>query len=187
MTVESLPDGCELEQFRPYLRVLARMQLQRRLASKLDDSDMVQQTLMQAYRALDQFRGDSPEAMAAWLRQILARNLAHAARDFQREKRDVNRERSLEASLNDSSMRLEGWLAGQDSSPSEKVVRAEQLLQLAESVENLPDGQREAILLHYFQRLSLSEVATAMNKSTSAVAGLLHRGLKQLREKLARH
>src|SRR5262249_44132637 len=91
-------DGAALEQFRSYLRLLARLHLDPRLVGKLDASDIVQQTLLQAHQARDQFRGKGGER-AAWLRQILARNLAHAVRDFGRDKRDVAREQSLEAAL----------------------------------------------------------------------------------------
>jgi RNA polymerase sigma-70 factor (ECF subfamily) len=173
-----------LDRYRSYLHVLARMQLHRKLAAKMDASDIVQQTLLQAYRAREQFRGDSPAAMAAWLRQILARNLAHAARDFGREKRNVFRERSLEASLGHSSLCLERWLATDDTAPSVRAERSEQLLRLAEVLEELPEAQRDAIVLHYFQQQSLVETAEQLDRTPAAVAGLLHRGLKRLREKL---
>ncbi|MCP4190596.1 MAG: sigma-70 family RNA polymerase sigma factor [Planctomycetaceae bacterium] len=184
MSDESSSNDLELEKFRAYLRVLARMQLNPRLARKVDASDLVQQTMLQAHRAIDQFRGDSPAAMAAWLRQILARNLAHTARDFTREKRDINRERSLEAGLDNSSLCLERWLASDESTPSVKVARSESLLELAQAVESLPGAQQEAVILHYFQHKTLKEIGDQLERSPAAVAGLLHRGLKKLREHL---
>src|SRR5215467_928521 len=104
-------DGRHLEQFRAYLHVLARARLDPRLAAKLDPSDVVQQTLLEAYQALNQRRGQSPEQVACWLRQILARNLANAVRDFHRDKRDIDREQAIEAIVRDSSARLDAWLA----------------------------------------------------------------------------
>src|ERR1700738_1008847 len=104
-------DGAQsLESFRSYLRLLAGLQLDPRLRAKLDPSDLVQQTLLQAYQGLPQFRGQSEAELAAWLRQILDRHLANATRDLGRTKRDVARERSLEGTLAESSARLEAWL-----------------------------------------------------------------------------
>jgi RNA polymerase sigma-70 factor (ECF subfamily) len=101
------------DRFRSYLRLLARLQLDQRLRSKMDPSDVVQQTLLHAHRALADFRGRTDAEMAAWLRQILARNLAHAHRDFGRHKRDVTRERSLQKAVDASSVRIEAWLAAE--------------------------------------------------------------------------
>ena len=178
---ESSEDQPSLDRYRSYLHLLASMQLDRRLRGKLDASDVVQQTLLQAHRARPQFRGESPGQLAAWLRQILAHNLAHASRDYRRAKRDVTRERSLEASIGASAARLNQWIEAQQSSPSQKVERGEQLLELAQALDRLPEAQREAIVLHYWQDWSLAEIGTHLDRSPSAVAGLLHRGLKKLR------
>jgi RNA polymerase sigma-70 factor, ECF subfamily len=121
----------DLERFRAYLRLLARLQLDPRLRRTLDPSDMVQQTLVRAVQGLDGFRGHGDAAVAAWLRQILANQLANAARDLGRAKRDLGRERSREAALEQSSARLERWLAAEQSSPSQRAERNEQLLRLA--------------------------------------------------------
>jgi RNA polymerase sigma-70 factor (ECF subfamily) len=176
--------GVALEQFRDYLRLLARLQFDPRLRAKLDPSDLVQQTLLKAHQALGQFRGRTEAEQAAWLRQILARTLANAIRDHARAKRDVALERSLEASLADSSARLEAWLVAEQASPSEQAVRNEQLVQLAQSLANLPDLQREVLLLRYCQSWSLAEIGVHIGRTRAAVASLLRRGLKQLREHL---
>src|SRR5262245_37525000 len=120
--------GAGLERFRPYLLLLARTQLDPRLKGRLDASDIVQQTFLQAHQALSGFRGTSDAERMAWLRQILAHCLHHALRDHGRDCRDVARERSLEAALDDSSMRMERWLAADQSSPSQRAAREEQLL-----------------------------------------------------------
>jgi RNA polymerase sigma-70 factor (ECF subfamily) len=110
----------KVERFGAYLRLLARLHLDPRLRGKLDPSDVVQQTLLHAHQALGQFRGRSEGELAAWLRQILARNLAMAVRDLARARRDVAREQPLEAALADSSARLEAWLAAPHTSWSRK-------------------------------------------------------------------
>jgi RNA polymerase sigma-70 factor, ECF subfamily len=176
--------GQNLERHRAYLSVLARLHLDPRLRDKLDASDVVQQTLLEAHEKQAQFRGHTDAERAAWLRQILAHNLADAVRRLHRAKRDVALERSLEAALDQSSCRLEAWLAAEQSSPSQQAVRNEELLRLAEALVQLPDAQREAVVLHHLQGWSLAALAGHLGRTEPAVAGLLHRGLKRLRELL---
>src|SRR4051794_25846402 len=158
------------------------MKLDRKLRGKLDASDVVQQTLLEAHQAMESFRGNDSAAQAAWLRQILARNLANAVRDLTRAKRDVRKERALQADLDASASQLEDWLVAKQSSPSQKMERHERALQLAEALAQLPDAQRDAVLLRHFQELSLAEIAEQL---AAAVTGLLQRGLKNLRKSLA--
>lgn len=173
-----------LERFRAYLRLLASVQLGAGLRAKLDPSDLVQQTLLKAWQGLEQLRGQSDAEVAAWLRRILARTLANAVRDLGREKRDVKRELSLEASLEQSSARLEAWLADAASSPDERAERNEQVLRLAAAVDQLPEAQREAVILHHLQGQTLDATAEQLGRSAAAVAGLLKRALKVLRQRL---
>jgi RNA polymerase sigma-70 factor (ECF subfamily) len=175
-----------LERYRDYLRLLARLQLDPRLRGKLDPSDLVQQTLLKAWQALDQFRGQTPAEEAAWLRQILARVLADAVRDYGRSKRDVALERSLEAALADSSSRLEAWLIADQASPGELAERNEQLLRLSEALAGLPELQREVLLLRHCHGWQLAEIGRHLGRSRAAVASLLRRGLGQLRAVLPR-
>ncbi len=140
-----------LERFRSYLHLLARMHLDPLLQGKLDASDLVQQTFLQAFQARDQFRGQTDAERAAWLRQILARNLAHAVRDLRRARRDVALEQSLDAALEQSSLRLENWLAAEQASPSAQAQCNEQMLLLTDALATLPEAQREAVVLHYWQ------------------------------------
>jgi RNA polymerase sigma-70 factor (ECF subfamily) len=174
-----------LQRFRGYLFMLARLQVGPRLQAKIDASDIVQQTMVQAIAGLPQFRGTCDGEIAAWLRQILARQLANALRDLNRMKRDVTRERSLEAALDQSASRLELFLAVADSSPSAKAQRDEQLFAVAEALAGLPEAQREAIVLHYLEQCPIDVVAERLERSASAAAGLIKRGLHALREQLA--
>ena len=64
-----------VKRYRSCLLLLAEARLDRRLQGKLDPSDVVQQTLLNAHQAWTQFRGTSEAELVAWLRQILARTL----------------------------------------------------------------------------------------------------------------
>jgi RNA polymerase sigma-70 factor (ECF subfamily) len=176
-----------LERFRDYLRLLARLRFPQALRGKLDPSDVVQQTLLQAHRSLEQFRGKTVAEQSAWLRRILANTLANAARDYGRARRDAALERSLEAELGESSARLEGWLAADGSTPPEAAERNEMLLRLTEHLARLPEAQREVLLLRHCEGWSLAEIAEHLGRTRASVASLLRRGLKELREFLPPH
>lgn len=174
-----------LAEFRSYLRVLAGMQLDPMLKARVDPSDVVQQTLLQAHRAADQFRGKTDAELAGWLRQILANELAHQLRDNRRARRDVTREQSIQQALEASSVRLERLLAADGPAPDTLADRNERVLRIAKAMASLPDLQREAIELHYWHHRSLQQIADCQNKSKSAVAGAIRRGLKRLQSELS--
>jgi RNA polymerase sigma-70 factor, ECF subfamily len=173
----------DLGRFRPYLLFLARASWDRRLQQKLDASDLVQQTLLLAHRGIEQFRGDSDEELAAWLRKILANVLVEQRRYLERDKRQVSRERSLDQVLAESSRRMAGF-ASEDQSPSEAVEFNERALQVAGAMESLPRDQLEVLVLHYWQGLSVAEISDVLGRTQPAVGGLVYRGLKTLRREL---
>lgn len=172
-----------LEQYRPYLLVLARMHLGRQYQGKLDASDVVQQALLEAHRQRHLFQGEGGQFLT-WLRRILAGTLTDALRALGRAKRDVARERSLEAALDQSSERMEAWVAASQTSPSEAADRNEQLARLARALDALPEAQRTALVLRYCQGLSVADISARVGRTPAAVAGLLKRGTRQLRELL---
>jgi RNA polymerase sigma-70 factor, ECF subfamily len=185
MTGEAAPDPGLLERYRDYLALLARLHWPQRLRSKLGTSDLVQETLLKAAQNLNQYRGRSEAELAGWLRRILTNTLVDAIREFEGAGRNVARERPLEAALAQSSARLEALLQLSPSSPSQQVMRHEQLLQLSAALAQLPEDQRLAVERHYLQSCSVAEVAEQMGRTERSVAGLLRRGLQTLRELLA--
>jgi RNA polymerase sigma-70 factor (ECF subfamily) len=170
-----------LEQFRRYLEVLTQVQVAPRLRGKIDPSGVVQQTLAEACRCLAQTEGWSEEQRLAWLRRILANNLTDEIRKLTTQGRDVHRECSLEAALEQSSARFDAWLAADQSSPSMHAQRHEQALRLADALAQLPDAQREALILQHWHDWPIADIGRHLGRSPAAVAGLLHRGLQRLR------
>ncbi len=176
--------GWPLERYRPYLHLLARLQVDPRLQSKLDSSDIVQQTLLRAHERIGQFRGQTEAELMAWLRVILAHTVANELSKFGQAKRDIALERSLEAAVEESSARLEAWLTADESSPSARVIRHEQLVLLALALDGLPADQRAAVELHHLKGLAVADIAQQWKRTRPAVAGLIRRGLQTLRDVL---
>ena len=175
----------QLERFRAYLALLARLQIAPGLRDRVDLSGVVQQTLLEAFQEIQRSpRERSEEEMTAWLRAILGHNLADGLRKLASRKRDVRRDRSLTAALDESASRLGGWLAANESSPSQKMIRREQMLRVARALDSLAQNQRRVVELHHLQGATLAEIARELETSKAAVAGLLHRGLKALRAEL---
>jgi RNA polymerase sigma-70 factor (ECF subfamily) len=173
------------ERYRNYLLALARLHYDPRLRGKLDPSDIVQSTLLQAHLNQAQFKGDEATELLAWLRAILANQLAEAVRRYSRQRRNVKLERSLHIAVDESSVRVASWLAADGSSPSHQAVRREQVLALADALAELPVDQRRAVELHHLQGHSLAETAERLGRSRDAVAGLLYRGVRFLRQRLS--
>jgi RNA polymerase sigma-70 factor (ECF subfamily) len=176
-------DPRRLDGFRPYLRLLTRLHWDDRLNGKLDPEDLVQETLAEAHKSLAQFRGGCDAEFARWLAGILAHRWSHLRRRFAQEMRDLDREVALDA-LEKSSARLDAWLAAEQSSPSECADRNERAVRLAAALEQLPEAQREAVVLRHMKGWSVAAIARHLDRSTPAVAGLLKRGLQQLRSAL---
>jgi RNA polymerase sigma-70 factor (ECF subfamily) len=173
--------GPRLERYRSFLRLQARLQLHRLLQSKLDASDIVQETMRLALERWDQYHGETDAEFGSWLQQIHHHVLVDAVRRYDTAKRKADREQSLEALLADSSARMGALLAGEDSSPSQRAVRAEELLRLANALEQLPQAEREAVILHHLLECPVDDVASKLGRSGPAAASLLQRALKRLR------
>lgn len=177
--------GCLLEQYRGYLLMLAHRYLSERLRRRVDPLDIVQVTYLEAKRDLAQFRGATSAEFAGWLRGMLKNNVASAVtRHITTQKRSLSREVNTNAAdPNDSAGGA--WiqqLPGSTTSPSGVVIRSEAVVELLAALHNLPETQAEAIRLRYMEGLTLAEIVERMGKSDTAVAGLLKRGLKKLRD-----
>ena len=174
-----------LEPFRSYLEVLARVHLDPRLRGKLDPADVVQQTLLRAYAAWPELTHADRPVLAAWLRRILARTLADVVKHYDRDKRAVDLERSLEADLDRSASGMAGWLAADQTSPSQAAERNEEMLRLADALTALPEAMREVVVLKHLRGWTLERIAEHLGRTIPAVASLLRRGLEDLRYRLS--
>jgi RNA polymerase sigma-70 factor, ECF subfamily len=174
--------GQLLELYRSYLALLARLQLGSRLQVKADPEDLVQETFLKAHRDFDQFRGTTEKEWVAWLRQILAFNLAHLVRRYHGTKRrDIKLECAMEEALDQSSSALDRGLVAAHTTPSQQAIRREQSVLLADALERLTSDYREVIILSHLQGLSFPEVARHMGRTLDSVKNLWVRALAKLR------
>jgi RNA polymerase sigma-70 factor (ECF subfamily) len=176
-----------LNTFRPYLNVIAQRMLDDRIQGRLDFSDVVQATFLEASRDFHSFRGETVESFLAWLRNILKNNISTAHQEhLATQKRSARREVSMAAPAGDngSEVQLANLLPAETSTPSQRLMRDEAAVVLANCLEQIPDTQRDAIRMRYLEGMSLKEISQKMDKSEMAVAGLLKRGLQGLRDEM---
>jgi RNA polymerase sigma-70 factor (ECF subfamily) len=169
-----------LNQYRDYLALLGRLQLDDLLRAKVDISGVVQVTMLEAYKS--EWTSLDEQEKLPWLRRIFSNNLLDEIRKYRTEARDVRRERPLSHQVDQSASRIQIWLKSDTLSPSQRAVQAEDELQLVGALATLPDAQREAIELHHLSGLPLVEVSRRMQRTKGAVAALIFRGITQMRQ-----
>jgi RNA polymerase sigma-70 factor (ECF subfamily) len=172
--------GRLLELYRNYLRLQARALIGAGLRVRLDPSDLVQETFLEAHRDFARFAGQTEGEVVAWLRRILVHNLADQVKRHRARGRDYRRQESLEAKLERSSLDVQEALAVGLSTPSVRARRREQAVVLADALAELPEDYREVIVLRHVERLKFDEIAARMGRSSGAVRMLWTRALEKL-------
>ena len=176
--------GPLVELYRNYLLLLARVEVGRRLQRKIDASDLVQETCLDAYRCFDRFDGTTEAQFLAWLRTILARRVAKTVRHFLgTQGRDIRQEleNDLTQSFDQAGQRLTRLAIPQDEHPSQHVMRREQAVILADALQALSPDYREVMILRHWEDLTFPEIAQRMGRSVDSVQKLWIRALARLR------
>jgi RNA polymerase sigma-70 factor (ECF subfamily) len=175
--------GRLLEVYRRYLALLARVQIGQHLQGKVDASDIVQETFLEAHRNFAGFRGTSEGEFICWLRRILAGKLADLVRRYLgTQGRDVRLEREIDHALDRSSIMLGQGLISPQASPSQQVEHREQTVLLADALQKLPADYREVLILRHLEGMTFPEIAKKMGRSLDSVEKLWMRGLVKLRQ-----
>ncbi|MFC1758059.1 sigma-70 family RNA polymerase sigma factor [Planctomycetota bacterium] len=164
---------------RPYLRILALRGLDSRVAVRVSASDIVQQTCLSLVQKIGQFNGGNKAEFVAWLRTIHENNIRNAIRHVSAKKRAVRREDPEGPDRLDAQPDLGG-----DISPSARLMLGEDFLRLATALQELPEDQHEAVRLRFIEGWSLARIAERMDRTFDSVAGLVKRGLINLRNRL---
>src|SRR5262245_41197642 len=167
-------DRRALDRYLPFIRMRVRqLELDPRLRGRLGESDLVNDAVVRALAGWDGRRGQSEGELLRWLQAVVHDACVDAVRFHTAGKRDVARERMLEAVRHESSASLREYLATDTSTPSKRAVRHEALLRLAEAVDELPDEQRDVVILHYLLGAKVAEVADRLGKPEGTVGYLL--------------
>ena len=178
-------EGKLFARYAPYLTLLARVEVGRRLQGKLDPADLVQDVFLDAHRYFPTFRGTTEPEFTAWLRQILAGVLANTLRRyFGTKARDPRLEQDIRAAVDQSSVMLVNQLASPGTSPSEVASRREQAVLFADALGRLPDDYREVIVLRHLEGLSFPQIAERMRRSLDSVEKLWLRAVTRLRQSM---
>jgi RNA polymerase sigma-70 factor (ECF subfamily) len=176
--------GQLLEAHRATMHRLAQRQLEGRIAVRVDASDVIQQTYLEAHRSFPQFAGRNERDLAAWLKGILDHKVASAIRDHTLlQKRNLSRERSLDDSHGAGAPLKQDLDAGH-SSPSQRAIRGEEAERLSRALALLPPDQGEAVRLRHLEGWPLADIAQRLGRSLAATAGLIKRGMQSLRRHL---
>jgi RNA polymerase sigma-70 factor (ECF subfamily) len=175
--------GRLFEHFRPYLLAIAAAELDADLAAKVAPSDLVQETFLEGQRDFAAFRGEQPEELRAWIRQVLVHNLENSRRHYRRTlARSVDREVPL-PSLGPQALPGE-HLPGDDSSPSARAGRSEDRIRVHQALARLPEHYRTVILWHHKEGLTFAAIGARLNRSADAVRSLWWRALQHLKDLL---
>lgn len=170
---------------RKYLGYVARAQVETWLRVKVDASDVVQQTMLEAHRDFERFSGATEQEWLGWLRRILAHNVADFVRHYRgTAKRREHREVPFRDPAASGPARGAPEPASPEATPSQQFLELDTEMRVVAALESLPPDYQEVIMLRNFQRLPFAEVAQRMDRSRPAVQMLWMRALKKLEETL---
>ncbi len=181
--------GDLLQRHRRYLRSLAHSLIDAKLRSKISAADLVQDTMLSAYRDFGKFRGQTDRQFVAWLRQILIHRLQSYVQHYVlTRKRDVRRECSLhefeERRLRAAAGDEHATLYDPGLSPCALLIRREDACEVAEYLAQLPQDYRKVVRLRSIQCLGFREVAARLGRSEGAVRMLWLRAINRLRQQI---
>lgn len=156
-----------LERYRAFLLVEARRQIDSKHTAQCDASGIVQQTLKEAWEGFGRFAGTTEPKFSAWLKEMHRHNILDCLRRY-RPEAEIPRDPPADR-----------------SSPSQRLIKGEKALRLAELLASLPEAQGEAVRLRHLEGWSIDQIARHLDRSEAATAGLIKRGLQGLRGKMS--
>jgi RNA polymerase sigma-70 factor (ECF subfamily) len=169
-----------LGRHRDKLRRMVAVRLGRRLAARVDPSDVVQEALAEADRRLVAFARERPMPYYLWLRRLAWARLEKLRRRHTAGRRDIFREEP--AALADESARaLAERVLASDTGPSTAAGRGELQRRVRDALYRLASVDREVLVLRFLEQLSTAETAAVLGINPGAVKVRLFRALERLR------
>jgi RNA polymerase sigma-70 factor (ECF subfamily) len=165
---------------------MVRARMDRRMAARVDASDIVQDVLVEATRRLPDYIRGPAMPFRLWLRQIAQDRMIDLHRRHRAQRRDVTREQSPGAGgLNEtSSLDLAARLVDSELTPAAQAIRQELQRRFSAALDELRDDDREIVVMRHVEQMGNSEVAEALGL-TPAAAGMRYlRALRRLKEVL---
>jgi RNA polymerase sigma-70 factor (ECF subfamily) len=168
--------------YRDRLCRMVQAHLDRRLAARVDPSDIVQETLLEAAQKLADYLQQRPVAFYPWLRRMAWEHLLKVhERHIEARKRSTIREQRQSPALTDASVfALADRLVSPGTSPSNHMVRDELRGRVRDAVLQLPERDREVLVLRYTEQLSFAEIADVLEVNEGAVKMRHTRALMRL-------
>jgi RNA polymerase sigma-70 factor (ECF subfamily) len=175
-----------LVRHRTRLRQMVAVRMDRRLAARVDPSDVVQDALAEAQRAMDDYLRDRPLPFYPWLRRLAWERLIQLHRQHvEAGRRSLLREQAMDPGLPDqSAMMLVNRLIASGTSPSRHAIREETRGRVRAALDELPSRDREVLALRFLEQLSTAEAAAVLGIGEGAVKSRLLRAVARLRDLL---
>lgn len=172
-----------MERHRDALRRLVATRMDRGMTQRVDASDIVQETLVEAHRRLEDFLREGPMPFHLWLRQIARDRLIDAHRRNRALRRDVGREQPIafSARADQSSLNLAAQFLDRELTPAAHAMRQELETRFWSALDELPEADREIILMRHQEQLGNGEVADILGLSPAAAGMRYLRALRRLR------
>jgi RNA polymerase sigma-70 factor, ECF subfamily len=176
-----------LARHRDRLRKMIAWRLDRRLAARVDPSDVVQEVLLEASDKMDRYLRERPLPFFPWLRALAGERLATLHRRHIRARgRSVLREEAGLLNLPDeSAAELAARLVTSSTSPTQRALRQEQRERAQKALGQLSERDREILVLRNLEQLTVASTAEVLGISEGAVKVRHLRALERLREFLA--
>lgn len=166
--------GRLLESVRPYIRVLARGTHRGLLTNRVDDSDLVQDALVEVTRSFQHFQGSGVPEFLAWLKAVVTHTVHNSVRQV------VGTQKR---NLAPTALRLDpSLLPGSEASPESVATLREESLRLASALEQLPTDMQQVLLLRLVDDLPHATIAVQLGRTEQAVRMLFVRSIRRLRE-----